>query len=383
MIKVLPNAILFGLPLLLIAAKPLEQSFGYTKELIVFFIASFFLYIIGYQDMKYFFVVIIILVFCALYFNNIIAFNLQRFNASIIIFYGLLAFSSLIMVINHYLPVQIDRLRSILIGGELIQQSPSGITASMFSFGYQIAALTSFAIIAVTTFKQKNAIWLLVLGMIGYIILYGMNRSAFVAVGFSVAVFWIIYYRFKVVMIFGLLAILAFSFSNTIEELSSGRKQNILSKNERTTDGNREDLMVENIKILADNPYGLIFEGKTWDDVAGRNPIFRMGERGLVTSHNAYLMFLTYLGLILGGLLLVFIYHKIIKITWFAIHHLRDKEYALLVCLCFSFMAISINALFHNEWILGSGCGPTLFLYFSVLHLYRIKTSNQDVLKVR
>ncbi|WP_214225533.1 hypothetical protein [Pedobacter sp. B4-66] len=382
MIRLLPNAVLFGFPLLIIAANPLEQSFAYKKEMIIFFIASFFLYILGYQDMKYFFVVITILVFCCCYFNYVIGSDLLRFNISIIIFYALLSFSSFVMVLNHHLPTQIDRLRSMLIGGELILQSPSGITANVFSFGYQIAALTSFAIIATTIFKQKKIVLLLVLGVSGYVILYGMNRSALVAVGCAVMFFWMLYYRFKVVIIFGLLAALAFGFRTTIEELSSGRKQNILSKNERGQEGNREDLMAENIKILADNPYGLIFEGKTWDEVAGRNPVFKIGAQGLVTSHNAYLMFVTYLGVVVGGILLFFIYQKIVKITWFAIHHLRDKDYALLVCLCFSFMAISINALFHNEWLLGSGCGPTLFLYFSVLHLYNIKTNNADLVKI-
>ena len=140
--------------------------------------------------------------------------------------------------------------------------------------------------------------------------------------------------------------------------------------------------MKENVKILAANPFGLIFEGKTWDDVAGRNPVFRIGQSGLVTSHNSYLMFITYLGLVLGGGLLFLIYRKVIKITWVALNHVKDRDYALLVCLCFSFLAISINALFHNEWLLGSGCGPTLFLYFSVLHLYNLKSNNQDTPRV-
>jgi hypothetical protein len=367
-IKVVPNALLFGLPLLLLVAKPLAQPFVYKIEVIVLFIAAFFLYVLGYQDIKYFTVVIIVVTFCSLYFNYVIASDLNRFNQSIAIFYILLAFSSLVMILNHYLPSQIDRLRSILKGGELIIQSPSGISANVFSFGYQVAALCTFAVVAVTLYKQKLAVAVLVFGLSMYIILYGMNRSAFVAVGCAVLLFWLLYYKHKVILIFGFLAIVAFSFKTTINDLSSGRKQNILSKNERSADGDRGDLMTENIKILLANPYGLIFADKTWEDVAGRNPVFRIGQSGLVTSHNSYLMFVTYLGLVLGGILLFLIYRKIIKITWIALSHIKDKDYALLVCLCCSFLAISINALFHNEWLLGSGCGPTLFLYFSVLH---------------
>ena len=381
-IKVVPNPLLFGLPLLFLAAKPLEQPFVYKSEVIILWIAAFFLYVLGYHDIKYFTVVVIVVTFCALYFNYIIAADYTRFKQSLVIFYTLLAFSSFVMILNHYLPSQIDSLRSILKGGELIIQSPSGISANVFSFGYQVAALCSFAIVAVTVYKQKVVVALLVLALSIYVILYGMNRSAFVAVGCSVILFWVLYYKHKVVLIFAFIAILAFSFKTTINDLSSGRKQNILSKNERGGDGNRDELMKENIKILAANPFGLIFEGKTWDDVAARNPVFRIGQSGLVTSHNSYLMFITYLGLVLGGILLFLIYQKIIRITWIALYHIKDKDYALLVCLCLSFLAISINALFHNEWLLGSGCGPTLFLYFSVLHLYNLKSKKQDTLKI-
>lgn len=382
MIKLLPNTLLFGLPLLFLTAKPLVEPFVYKTEVIVLFVASFFLYVLGYQDIKYFSVVVIIVTFCALYFNYVIASDYYRFNKSIVIFYTLLAFSSLVMILNHYMPSRIDSLRSMLKGGEFIVQSPSGISTNVFSFGYQVAAVCTFAIVGVTVYKQKIAVALLVLGLSAYIILYGMNRSALVAVGCAVLLFWLLYFKHKVVFIFGFLAILAFSFRTTINDLSSGRKQNILSKNERSADGDRGDLTKENIKILTANPYGLIFAGKTWDDVAGRNPVFRIGHGGLVTSHNSYLMFVTYLGWVLGGGVLFLIYRKIIKITWIALNHLRDKDYALLVCLCFSFLAISINALFHNEWLLGSGCGPTLFLYFSVLHLYNLKSKNQDTLGV-
>jgi len=381
-IKLLPNPLLFGLPLLFLTAKPLEEVFVYKTEIIVLFIAAFFLYVLGYQDVKYFLVVIVVVVVCVLYFNYVIASDHHRFNQSIVIFYALLAFSSMVMVLNHYMPSRGDSLRSLLKGGEFIVQSPSGISTNVFSFGYQIAALCSFAIVAVTVYKQKIAVGLLALGLSAYIILYGMNRSAVVAVGASVILFWLLYFKHKVVFIFGFLAIVAFGFRTTIDDLSSGRKENILSKNERSSDGDRGDLMGENIKILVANPYGLIFADKTWEDVAGRNPVFRIGQAGLVTSHNSYLMFITYLGLVLGGGLLFVIYRKIIKITWIALFHLKDKDYALLVCLCFSFLAISLNALFHNEWLLGSGCGPTLFLYFSVLHLYNLKSKTQDTLKV-
>jgi hypothetical protein len=48
------------------------------------------------------------------------------------------------------------------------------------------------------------------------------------------------------------------------------------------------------------------------------------------------------------------------------IKHIRLKDNALLLSLFFSFLAVSINALFHNAWLFTTD-GPTLFLYFGVL----------------
>jgi hypothetical protein len=87
-------------------------------------------------------------------------------------------------------------------------------------------------------------------------------------------------------------------------------------------------------------------------------------------------MFITYLGPFLGLGLLLIIYSGVVGIGFNALKEIRNKDNALLICLCFSFIAVSINAAAHNGWLL-SADGPTLFLYFSILHSEKMKRSNE------
>jgi hypothetical protein len=131
-------------------------------------------------------------------------------------------------------------------------------------------------------------------------------------------------------------------------------------------------LTAENLRIYSEYPLGLVFYGKTWGDVIYRNQVFSSG----ITSHNAYLMFMTYLGPFLGIGFLFVIYIGVFRIAYHALKEIKKRENALLVCLCFSFIAVSINAVAHNAWLL-SADGPTLFLYFSILHFDKVKTSSE------
>jgi hypothetical protein len=146
-------------------------------------------------------------------------------------------------------------------------------------------------------------------------------------------------------------------------------KNNILTKNEakQANDYNRADMALENLKVYADYPFGLIFYGKSWEEVTYRNPLFTFG----LSSHNAYLMFFTYLGPFLSLGLLGAIYYRIVRLFRETIKHIRLKPNALLLPLFFSFIAISLNALSHNAWLI-SADGPTLFLYFAILQSAKI-----------
>ena len=162
-------------------------------------------------------------------------------------------------------------------------------------------------------------------------------------------------------------------FYSYVLKTSDIGQDNILAKNERTEgSGSRAGLVTENLKIITDYPFGLIFYGQNWREVSKKYSAFRGG----LTSHNAYLMFITYIGPFLGIGLLIFMYYRIAKIFKQAIIFSNLRENALLVSLCFAFLAVSLNALFHNAWLLTAN-GPTTFLYFSILHLSKLLPPNE------
>jgi hypothetical protein len=209
----------------------------------------------------------------------------------------------------------------------------------------------------------------------------GMNRSAFVCVIAAVTVFLLIYYRSKAVLVIAAAALIGFGVFTYIQKGDSDDKNNIFAKNEAKANDeyNRSDLVTENLKICADYPFGLIFYGKNWEDVTYRHPLFSFG----LTSHNSYLMFLTYLGPFLGLSLLIGIYYKFAGLFKRMVLHTRLKSNALLLCLFFSFIAVSLNAMSHTGWLM-SVDGPTLFLYFSVLQyekLYAVPTNAELILQ--
>ncbi len=364
----LPAPVLFGIPLITLFRTKIN-NFLYTKELLVLLISVFFYYVIGLQELKSFTSYAIGILMCSLYFNNFIGNSSLRFKVSIYVFYGLLIFSAIVMVMDHFYPGT-KQIRE-LIMDEKVMQSPSGIAVYQFTFGYQLAALVPFLFIYTVLF-QKHFLFKIIAFLICLGFLYlGMQRSAFVGFVCCVSVFMLLYYRHKAVVILFLGIIAAITFYTTVLKDSTDETNNILTKNINNDDEfNRSGLMLENLNIYTEYPLGLIFYGKNWGDVIYRNPVFSSG----ITSHNAYLMFVTYLGPIIGIILLWIIYSQVLKISVHAVKSIRKPENALLICLCFSFLGASINSLSHNAWLI-SADGPTLFLYFSILHLNRMQNS--------
>lgn len=358
----IPAPVIFGV-ILLPFVKVKIQSFAYLKETIFFTLGMFLYYVIGTGDYKTFVAALITILICIFYFNYFIGLNKVRFNISLIIFFSLLLISMIFMVLDHTYPNTIDPLRSTLLG-EDVKQSPAGLSTTVFTFGYQIAAFTAFAFILVCSFRQLFLVQAVVLGICLTIIYLGMNRSAFVSFTATIIIFLIIYYRFKAVLLITASILIGFAVYSLVLKDNMDSKNNILSKNAAKEDVeiNRADMASENLNVYADYPFGLIFYGKNWDEVTYKNPVFPFG----LTSHNAYLMFITYLGPFLGFGLLFAVYQKIIRLFWLTIKHIRLKTNALILSLLFSFLAVSLNALFHNGWLLTTD-GPTLFLYFSVL----------------
>lgn len=366
----IPAPIIFAIPLIVLFRNPLVDSFKYMYEILVFFLAAVLYFLLGEGNIVTFFSVMIIIICCSMYFNFFVAYSSERFKLSIIIFYSLLFISGVVMLLDHV--YKIGSIRSFLIGQQ-VQQSPSGISVMVFTYGYQLAAFVSFLAIWVASRSKSLLLHFFSIGVCLVFILYGMQRSALMAFIFCLVVFWILYFRSKAVIMFGMICITGIFLSTSIQNLSNGKQDNILNKNERNKDAgeNREGLMLENFKVIADYPFGLIFSGKHWNDVVKHNVVYKSGTQ-IISSHNAYLMFITYTGIILGIFFLVLIYRKVGLITWYALTHVRDKKNALLVALCFSFIGISINSCFHNEWLLAAS-GPSIFLYFSILHYHTVQ----------
>lgn len=364
----IPAPLVFCLPLILFF-KEGKLPFLYTKEAMLFFSALFFYDFIGMADRLAFFASLIVISCCIFYFNFFVGYNRGRFNLSMAIFYMLLFFSAVIMVLNHFFPARIDQLRSTLLN-DTIMQSPAGLALTQFNYGYQLAALVSFIFVFTHVFRLNILVKLLAFIICVTFIYLGMNRSVFVTFLSSSFLFVVFYYRYKSIFIISAAVLIGFvSYAFIIKE-NFDAKNNIMAKNEGKNANyyNRVGLSEENLKVYADYPFGLIFYGKNWGEVTYRSTIFTNG----LTSHNAYLMFFTYLGPFLGLGLLIFLYYNIGKIFLGVLSKIKLRENALLIGLCFSFLGVSINAFSHNGWLV-SADGPTLFLYFSILHLAKIQ----------
>ena len=367
----IPSPMVLGLLLTLFVKAPM-QPFAYYKETALIIVAMFLYDIVGQGDYTGFFASVIVVVTCVLYFNYFVGLNRRRFNTSVIVVFAVLALSMMIMVLDHIYPGIIDPLRSRMLDDQ-VKQSPAGLAITQFTFGYQVTAFTAFVFVLTFTFRLNVVIKILTFCICVICLYLGMNRSAFVSFTGAVVVFLFIYYRFKAVIFVAAAALMCFAIYTYFLKDNMDSKNNILTKNEakQANDYNRANMAIENLKVYADYPFGLIFYGKSWEEVTYRNPLFTFG----LSSHNAYLMFFTYLGPFLSLGLLGAIYYRIVRLFRETIKHIRLKDNALLLPLFFSLIAISLNALSHNAWLV-SADGPTLFLYFAILQSAKI-TENE------
>jgi hypothetical protein len=288
----IPSPMVLGLLLTLFVKAPM-QPFAYYKETALIIVAMFLYDIVGQGDYTGFFASVIVVVTCALYFNYFVGLNRQRFNTSVIVVFAALSLSMMIMVLDHIYPGIIDPLRSRMLDDQ-VKQSPAGLAITQFTFGYQVAAFTAFVFVLTFTFRLHVIIKILAFCICVVCLYLGMNRSAFVSFTGAVVVFLFIYYRFKAVVFVAAAALMCFAIYTYFLKDNLDSKNNILTKNEakQANDYNRADMALENLKVYADYPFGLIFYGKSWEEVTYRNPLFTFG----LSSHNAYLMFFTYLG---------------------------------------------------------------------------------------
>ena len=371
----IPAPIIFGLPLVFFARQHVMRFF-YHKEMFLFAMASFLYNVVGMNDYRSFFATLITILICALYFNYFVGSSRSRFTTSVVLFFLLLMLSMIVMILDHNYASIIDPIRIAMLD-EQVKQSPSGLSITQFTFGYQVAAFTTMILVATFTFKQSLLVKLIALFFCMVCLYLGMNRSAFISFCAAIVIFLIAYYRYKAVFLLACTILICFAAYAYLLKGNFDDKNNILSKNsaKEANDFNRADLAAENLKIVANYPFGLIFYGKSWDEVTYRNPSFPFG----LSSHNAYLMFVTLLGPFLGFGLLGAIYYRILSLFWQAIKSIHKKKQPLYLALFFSFFAVSINALSHNGWLL-SVDGPTIFLYFAILQYNNISDTGNDIL---
>jgi len=365
----LPAPVILGAPLLCFFYMP-GQRFLYGKELLVLIATIALYYIVGQGDVKGFVLCSVTALICGLYFAFFVGTNQLRFAVSVIVFAIVLLLSMLLLLADHYFQGTADAWRSILLD-DVVKQSPSGLALTQFTFGYQLAAFTTLVAAFAITYRVNILYKLLIIAGCLVCIYFGMNRSALLSFGIAIGTLVLVFYKYKAIPVILIIVVGGFLFYNyaLLPNSSIDDKNNILAKNQakEANDFNRLDLSAENLAIYADYPLGLVFYGKRWEDVTYRNPVFPDG----LSSHNAYLMFLTCLGPVLGFGLLGFIYARPAKIAIDLVGNIHTKHAVVLAPLVFALFAVSFNALSHNAWLL-SGNGPTLFLYFAVLQGARI-----------
>lgn len=346
-----------------------------SRELFLIFLANFCYYAIGVDDVKRVVVNSLIFMPCALYFNLYVAGNEKRLKTSIVIFFACLFLSTIVLAANHINPITGNNLREILIGAPIVQ-SPSGICANIFTFGYQVAAFSTFVFVYTLLNNRTFLETFLVLILCLLPVFFGMQRSSLVVFGAASAFTIIFYYRLKSIPILSLAAAIVLVFAFTFSNTTDVAQENILSKEQENSQQgeNRSGLVTENLKIYTDYPFGLIFYSKTWQEVSKHNSTFQGG----LTSHNAYLMFITYLGPFIGISLLLAIYYRLGGIFKAVLLNIRKRETALMAALCFAFIAVSLNSLFHNAWLISAN-GPTVFLFFCILQLDYIKSTDKNI----
>lgn len=354
-------------PLLLFRNVPVK-AFAYWKETILIALALWLYNFIGMNDGREFFASLAVAGGCALYFNYFVGSNRKRLYISIAIFVGLLFFSMIILVWDHFAQSTVDPIRSTLLDGP-IEQSPSGIAVAQFTFGYQVVAFTTFIFLASFTYRLPLLLRLTCLAICFMFLYFGMNRSAFVCFISVSVTFILLSFRLKGLLLIAAGAAVVIGIYQGGLKTVAADKNNILSKNQakQANDFNRSGLAVENLKVMADYPWGLIFYGKKWEEVVYRNPAFPSG----LSSHNAYLMFITYVGPFLGIGILVMLYILFLK-TGIQLAKGPLKYDPLLVALFGTFLALSLNAMSHTGWILNAD-GPSVFFFFALMHTIKFQ----------
>ncbi len=296
------------------------------------------------------------------------------------LFYGVLIASSLLLVFSYIFPVIGLGIRVALFGqGVLERPFPAGFSQLVHIYGYQVAALGGIAVVLAVYYLQNSpgrlfraVLTLMHAAVIG---LMGMQRSA--VLGILIAGAFIarrflskrlLYWSVNLILISLVLLILAPSTTYFDQTIIGKDKQD-------TTKSMRFELQKETLDIILEHPWGLIAEGRKWDQ-----ELFRWGgalsSTGL-SGHNAYLMTIAYLGIPALSLIWLTFVSAIKSMRSAGMFSLTGDAGPWPAAMAAALVATLFNALFHNASIF-SAEGSTLFLYIAVCHWRDISVQKGD-----
>lgn len=258
-------------------------------------------------------------------------------------------------------------------GTAYIQFMARGLTAWPHVFGYHMVYLFTF--ILVHLFERDNFSFRLILILIGsYISLLFLGERACV---FSISVSIIGYFLFRVKKIFilnkfvvisGIILILFLILSTNIINWHLKtpllfRIQDYQLKIERTS---RIELQFLTLVYFVKHPFGFGLSRNAWiNTVLNENPAIFSTWGKEIAPHNGYFTFALPFGFI-GLLGVIFLLYYIFRVVFYILNFVKHRLiYSnIIIPTIFSFIALFLQALWHNSSLFSLEQATTLSLFF-------------------
>jgi len=292
-------------------------------------------------------------------------------------FYGVLMASSFVLFFSYAFPALGLGLRVFLFGAGVLERPyPAGFSQLVHIYGYQVAALGGIALAMSTgiMIREGRATLrgFLVFAHAAAVLLLGMQRSAVLGV---IVAFLLLVRRYRpgailryagALIVAGLLVVLLGPGLSLLEDTIIGKEQ------QDTKRSMRFELQVETLEIIKAHPWGLIIEGREWDQ-----GLFRWGgvlSRSGLSGHNAYLMAIAFMGVPAIGLLLAVLVPVIRVALVEALPDMNSPAGYWPPAMALALVALLVNAVLHNASLF-SGQGATIFAYVAVWHWHDLQES--------
>ena len=266
---------------------------------------------------------------------------------------------------------------------------PNGFASLLFLFGYQIAVSTPLSTMLFFIEKRKSwrILWAFGSSLSLLALLFAGERSGLLAGGLALFLFLYLRKQFKTaVLIVCIISLSMFIFSQ-IDMKRVGLKHDIFTRmqeEESKFEGiGRIKLQFIGLRVIAENPLGLILAEKSWGEEADRlGADFSAWEGQEIAVHNGYLGRIISYGWVLGlliGIVLFRLLRHIRNVFSWKKYQLDGLEYAEIVAL--SLLSVLIQALFHNASIFtfNSISLTVMFLFLTWVDLFTV--NNPGIVK--